>query len=878
MASAAVCLPGAERPRLGGEPATECAGCDVPERDIDHDPGHPCRLSSRTGVQIFPLRTQDRHFGFLLLKLEERERYAPYEPFVGNLANSLAVNIERRWQRDHLEAANVELRRHREHLGELVRERTAELQLGLKREHHLTAVLRAIRNVNQLIVREKDRERLLQRACGILGETRGFRCVWIVHLGADGRVEATAEAGIGPAFAGLRSQLERGELPECCRRALASAGAVVLTNPVVNCAACPLPTEYRDTAGIAAPLRHEGRTYGVLIAPLPAEMAADAEEISLFAEVAGDLAFGLHDIESEQQRKRAEQQIRRAKEEWERTFDALPDPIALIDTDHRITRVNRAMGARLGKTFQQAVGARCYEAVHVLSAPPDFCPHSKLLVSGKEERAEVAEARLGGIFDVTVTPLRDETGQLVGCVHVARDITERKRAEKALCESEKQVRRKLDAILSPEANIGALELSDIIDSEKIQKLMGQLYKVTHMGIGIIDLHGRVLVGTGWQDICTKYHRINPEACRLCMESDLELSRDVPVGTFKRYRCKNNMWDLATPIKVGDLHLGNMFLGQFLFDDETVDYETFRQQARRYGFDEQEYVAALDRVPRWSRKTVDAMMSFYASFAEMIGNLSYANVKLASALEERKQAEETLARLSQQRELILCSAAEGILGLDSQGSHTFVNPAAARMLGYEVEELLGGPSHRTWHHTKPDGSPYLDEECGIYAAFREGAVCRASDEVFWRKDGASFPVEYASMPIYEQGQLAGAVVTFTDITARRQAEEALRESEMRHRTLLENLPQKIFLKDRQSVYVSCNDNYARDHKMAPEEIAGRTDYDFYPKELAEKYRGDDKRLMAIGETEELEEQYVQDGRETWVHTIKTPVRDEQGAVV
>jgi signal transduction histidine kinase len=235
--------------------------------------------------------------------------------------------------------------------------------------------------------------------------------------------------------------------------------------------------------------------------------------------------------------------------------------------------------------------------------------------------------------------------RLAGTAELIGLLVERKRAEQALRESERQVRRKLDAILSPEANISALELSDIIDSEKIQKLMDELYKVTHMGIGIIDLHGRVLVGTGWQEICTKFHRINPETCRSCMESDLELSRDVPVGTFKRYRCKNNMWDIATPIKVGDLHLGNIFLGQFLFDDETVDYETFRQQALRYGFDEQEYIAALDRSSRWSRKTVDAMMSFYASFAEMIGNLSYANVKPAGALEDRKRAEQQLKKLN-----------------------------------------------------------------------------------------------------------------------------------------------------------------------------------------------------------------------------------------
>ena len=178
LASAAVCLPGAGRPLLDGEPAPECADCDVPEGDIDHDPSHPCRLSSRAGIQIFPLKTQDRHFGFLLLKLEERERYAPYEPFVSNLANSLAVNIDRKWQKDRLEAANVELRRHREHLEELVRQRTAELQLGLEREQHLNAVLRAsneeLEQFNRMVVGRELRmielKEEINELCRRLGE------------------------------------------------------------------------------------------------------------------------------------------------------------------------------------------------------------------------------------------------------------------------------------------------------------------------------------------------------------------------------------------------------------------------------------------------------------------------------------------------------------------------------------------------------------------------------------------------------------------------------------------------------------------------------------------------------------------------------------
>ena len=100
----------------------------------------------------------------------------------------------------------------------------------------------------------------------------------------------------------------------------------------------------------------------------------------------------------------------------------------------------------------------------------------------------------------------------------------------------------------------------------------------------------------------------------------------------------------------------------------------------------------------------------------------------------------------------------------------------------------------------------------------------------------------------------------------------------YRTLLDNLPQNIFLKDGNSVYLSCNENYARALKIKAEEIVGKTDYEFYPKGLAEKYRADDKRIMESGKAEEIEEKYIQEGKEFIVQTVKTPIKDEQGNVI
>ncbi|RDH86161.1 MAG: histidine kinase [endosymbiont of Galathealinum brachiosum] len=143
--------------------------------------------------------------------------------------------------------------------------------------------------------------------------------------------------------------------------------------------------------------------------------------------------------------------------------------------------------------------------------------------------------------------------------------------------------------------------------------------------------------------------------------------------------------------------------------------------------------------------------------------------------KRKREQDEIRKIYTENQLILQSAGEGVYGLCCEGKTTFVNPAAANMLGYEVEELKGQPMHALLHHTHADGSEYRNTDCPIYAAFKDGSVHHVEDEVFWRKDGSSFPVEYTSTPIRQDGKLLGAVVVFNDITERKQAEQELKQA-------------------------------------------------------------------------------------------------------
>ena len=157
--------------------------------------------------------------------------------------------------------------------------------------------------------------------------------------------------------------------------------------------------------------------------------------------------------------------------------------------------------------------------------------------------------------------------------------------------------------------------------------------------------------------------------------------------------------------------------------------------------------------------------------------------MARDITERKRTEEAISTLRRELELTMSSMEEGVHRVDLNGNIVFENPAAARMLGWEIDQLLGKPAHLTMHHTRPDGTPYPTEECPIYATFRDGVSRHVADEVFWRQDGTSFPVEYMTAPMRnDRNEIVAAVVTFRDITERKAAEEKLKANSEQLRAL------------------------------------------------------------------------------------------------
>lgn len=253
-------------------------------------------------------------------------------------------------------------------------------------------------------------------------------------------------------------------------------------------------------------------------------------------------------------------------------------------------------------------------------------------------------------FLVSTTPINEERGPFA--LLSLQEITERKQMEEELRESRELLQLRLDNLLSPGYEIDEQDLAHIIDSEQLQPLMDEFYELTGIGMGLTDMKGNELVGSGWEEICTQFHWNHPETRKKCIESDTQLTKDLREGEIRDYRCKNGIRDIATPVFIGEKRVATFFCGQFFYDDEEVDTAFFEKQAEQYGFDREQYLAALEKVPRHSRERANQAVKFFTRFAAFISQLSYRNVKLAKLLYEQQEREQELSSLVKKNQQLL----------------------------------------------------------------------------------------------------------------------------------------------------------------------------------------------------------------------------------
>lgn len=201
------------------------------------------------------------------------------------------------------------------------------------------------------------------------------------------------------------------------------------------------------------------------------------------------------------------------------------------------------------------------------------------------------------------------------------------------------------------------KLIEIIDINELQELLDSFYNATGVATAIIDMEGQIITASGWADICTKFHRVHPVTCEMCIESDIELAAQLKKGEkYNIYRCKNGLIDIAVPIIIDDLHIGNLFTGQLLFEKPDEDY--FKKQAKVFGFDEPSYLEALKKVKVYSEDQIKQTIDFLTKLAAMIVSLGISknqqlkiNEKISNLLEFEGQLNEELVVEKEKLELL-----------------------------------------------------------------------------------------------------------------------------------------------------------------------------------------------------------------------------------
>jgi len=494
---------------------------------------------------------------------------------------------------------------------------------------------------------------------------------------------------------------------------------------------------------------------------------------------------------------------KQAEAERDRMFNLSLDMMCIAGFDGFFKQINPAGEKLLGWTDQELLTKPWLDFVY----PEDL---AATIAAGEQLAAGEAvyafenryQCRDGSYRWVSWNsfPLLEEG--LIFCV--ARDVTERKQAEEALRQSEERLRLKLDSILSPDVDIVDQDLSNILDLPAVQSLMEDFTKLTDMVTAILDLQGNVLVATGWQDICTQYHRIHPETARACTESDLFLAQHLKAGEYVAYECKNRLWDVVTPLIMGGKHVGNIYTGQFFYEDEAVDEQIFIDQAAKYGFDQEAYLSALRRAPRLSRERVKTLMDFLTKFSALVSKLSYSNLKLAKAMFDQQQSEAALRESEETLRTLINANPEGLFLMDPEGLVLAANDNLARRLGKSAPELVGSC---IYDYIPPD-----------LAASRKALVAQvaASGQPlrFDEQRGELF-FDIRIHPILDaDGRVRRLAVLGIDITERWQTEAALRESEELYRSLFDNMLNgfayfKMLLEDNQPqdlIFLSVNSSF------------------------------------------------------------------------
>jgi len=446
--------------------------------------------------------------------------------------------------------------------------------------------------------------------------------------------------------------------------------------------------------------------------------------------------------------------LRRSRDQWELTFNSVPDLIAIIDTNYRIVRVNRAMADKLGCRADEAAGLTCYEVIHGTDSPPEYCPHRRLVEDGRQHSAEIHEDRLGGDFAISVTPLRNADGQVTGSVHVARNITDRMHTEAAVQEALAESRQRtaeMSALL--EGSRAVLAHREFVDAAR------SIFDTCKNLIGAAAGYVALLTEDG-------------------MENDL---------VFLDSGGRTCTVDQSLPMPIRGLRGEAYRTGRAVYHNDFADSEWAKLMPEGH--------ATLDNVlfaPLVIEQKVVGLLGLankQGGFTENDARMATAFGELAAVALRNSRALESLERSEQRFRSVAETASDGIISIDGHGKVVLWNRGAESTFGYSAAEMLG----KSVRIIMPERFRKAHQEAveRILSTGESKIIGGTVELAGLRKDGREFPLEL-SVATWKAGEEAFFTAIVRDITERKRAEEAMQESQEKFRNLAEQSPNMIFI--------------------------------------------------------------------------------------
>ena len=326
----------------------------------------------------------------------------------------------------------------------------------------------------------------------------------------------------------------------------------------------------------------------------------------------------------------------------------------------------------------------------------------------------------------------------------------------------------------------------LVDITQVRQLLETHHTLTGMAYGLLDTEENNLIAVGWQDICLQFHRVHPVSCLYCRESDAYIKKHLHdfKGDFLEYRCKNGMIDVAIPIIINGEHVATFFTGQFFYDDDKADEYFFRTQAQTLGFDADNYLTALKRVPVFSRDHVRNNMLFLCNMVNVLARCGFSNLKLTQEIEERKRTEQLLYSREQEFRALVENAPDPIIRYDGDCRCLYVNPAVERLSGKPAASLIGSEIKDALLAPPALGNKVV--QC-IRQVLATGQSVEAEVGIPDQDGHLQYFLNSYAPEWGMDGKVTSVLAFWKKITDRKQMEEALLESEKNLRGLMECMP-------------------------------------------------------------------------------------------